>query len=335
MSRIGPVMGIPAVLVEFGVDPAAFLAEFGLDPAFFEEPERTLPMATLAAIAGRAAELTGCEHFGLLVGKRAGLSSFGTIGFLMQSAPTVGTAIGLLHRYFQLQSRGAEVRAENEGGYVTLSYSMLDRSIGHIAQVDSSAIAVGVNIMRALTQADWTPHGVQFAFPPPRNVSPYRQFFRMAPRFDADRSGLVFPARLLERPVPTADPLLYRMMEDRALEMLAGANDDVSGHVRRILRQLVTSADCSAERAARAMGMHVRTLNRSLASEGTTFLALRETIRYQEACRLLKNTRMRAGEVAATLGYADASSFTRAFRRWSGHGPARWRASQAGDGARA
>jgi AraC-like DNA-binding protein len=327
MSRIGPVMGLPAVVAQLRVDPAEFLAEFGLDPAFFDEPEHTLPMATLAVILGRGAERTGCDHLGLLVGKRAGLSSFGTIGFLMQSAPTVGASIGLLHRYFQLQSRGAEVHAENDGRFVTLTYTMLDRSIGHIEQVDSAAVAVGVNILRALTQSDWTPHAVQFAYSKPRDVAPYRQFFRMLPRFDADRSGMVFPSRLLERPVPSADPLLYRMMEDRAHEMLAGGNDDVSGHVKRLLRHLVTTGACSAQRTAKAMGMHVRTLNRALAAEGTTFLRLREEIRFQEACRLLQNTRMRAGEVAATLGYADASSFTRAFRRWSGHGPARWRVS--------
>lgn len=322
-------MHIPAVLAELGVDPVAFLAEFGLDPAFFDEPEHTLPMATLAAIAGRGAERTGCEHFGLLVGKRATLSSFGTIGFLMQSAPTVGAAIGLLHRHYQLQSRGAEVTAENEGGYITLSYAMLDRSIGHVAQVDSASVAIGVNILRALTAPDWEPHAVRFAFSAPKDLAPYRKFFRTMPRFDADRSALVFPARLVERAVPTADPLLYRMMEDRALEMLASANEDLSDHVRRILRQLVTSADCSAERIALAMGMHVRTLNRSLAAEGTTFLELRETIRFEEACRLLRDTRMRAGEVAATLGYADASSFTRAFRRWSGVGPSHWRIHRA------
>lgn len=334
MSRIGPVMGIPTVLAQFGVDPVAFLAEFGLEPAYFDEPEHTLPMATLAAVAGRGAERTRCEHFGLLVGKAAGLSSFGTIGFLMQSAPTVGAAIGLLGRYFQLQSRGATVQAENDGQFVTLTYSMLDRSIGHVPQVDSAAVAVGVNIMRALAEPDWMPHAVQFAFSAPRDATPYRQFFRTLPRFDADRSGMVFPARLLERTVRSADPLLYRMMEGHAHELLAKTDDDVVGQVQRLMRHLVTTPDCSANRAARGLGMHVRTLNRALAAEGTTFLRLREEIRYQEACRLLQNTRMRASEIGATLGYADASSFTRAFRRWAGEGPARWRAERVRAGPR-
>ncbi|MCC6379106.1 MAG: helix-turn-helix transcriptional regulator [Burkholderiales bacterium] len=143
---------------------------------------------------------------------------------------------------------------------------------------------------------------------------------------------MVFPEHHLERPAPTADPLLYRMMEDRAHEMLSGGNEDVTGHVRLLLRQWVATSDCSVERTAKAMGMHPRTLNRALAAEGTTFERLRETIRFQEACRLLRNTRMRAGEVAATLGCADASSFTRALRPWAGASPDRWRTAGGGAG---
>ena len=41
--------------------------------------------------------------------------------------------------------------------------------------------------------------------------------------------------------------------------------------------------------------------------------------------QLLLGTRMSIGQIAATLGYADASGFTHAFRRWSGTSPAAWR----------
>ncbi len=329
MARVGPVMGLPAVLAEYDVDPETFLAEFGLDVAYFEEPENTLPMATLAAIAGRGAERTGSESFGLRVGRRATLSVFGAIGFLMKSAPTVGHAISLLNRYFELQSRGAAVRAESDGTFVTLSYAMFDHSIGHVAQVDSAALAVGVNLLRELTMPDWAPQAVQFAFARPQEIAPWRRFFRVTPRFDADRSAIVFPARLLERAVPTADPLLYRLMEDRAHELLSRTREGFADYVRRQLQQRATTTEYSAARTAEALGMHVRTLNRALAAEGTTYLHLRDEIRFGDACRLLRDTRMRVGEIAVTLGYADASSFTRAFQRWSGVGPSRWRSRQA------
>jgi AraC-like DNA-binding protein len=117
------------------------------------------------------------------------------------------------------------------------------------------------------------------------------------------------------------------MMRERVTELLAGAgdDDDIVGRVRRHLRTMVTAPRCSIEAASEHLGLPVRTLKRHLAAAGTTFLQLREEARYDTACHLLQRTRMPVGEVASTLGYAECSSFTRAFWRWAGLGPAEWR----------
>ena len=88
--------------------------------------------------------------------------------------------------------------------------------------------------------------------------------------------------------------------------------------------------DCTLDAAARLAGMHGRTRNRRLSAHGTSFFQLREEARREVARRLLESTNRPASRVAVFLGYTDASSFTRAFRRWSGMGPAEWRASRAG-----
>jgi len=49
-------------------------------------------------------------------------------------------------------------------------------------------------------------------------------------------------------------------------------------------------------------------------------------VQFDVACQLLLYTRATAGEIASTLGFADASAFTRAFARQAGVSPARWRA---------
>jgi AraC-like DNA-binding protein len=43
---------------------------------------------------------------------------------------------------------------------------------------------------------------------------------------------------------------------------------------------------------------------------------------------MLMDSTMEVSQIAAILGYANASAFTRAFRRWSGTTPARWRATR-------
>ena len=64
-------------------------------------------------------------------------------------------------------------------------------------------------------------------------------------------------------------------------------------------------------------------LSRRLRAEGTTFEALLEEVRYEVAYQLLGHSDLLVRDVA------DAAAFTRAFRRWSGTAPARWRAASA------
>jgi len=78
--------------------------------------------------------------------------------------------------------------------------------------------------------------------------------------------------------------------------------------------------------------MHTRTLNRRLLAEGRTFKQVQDEVRYAMSRQLLGNTSMKLAEVAASLGYADASAFIRAFSRWAGTTPDAWR--RANDPAR-
>ena len=167
-----------------------------------------------------------------------------------------------------------------------------------------------------------------FAFSRPSRVGPYERFFGVQPRFDADRSGIVFQSSLLRAPVPSADVLLHKLMEERVQELKRISEDDVVARMRRLLRTRVTSPDCSMSAAAARIGVPRRTLNRRLAAAGTSFHQQREEARRELACQLLENTRTTATEIAEILGYADAASFTRAFQRWTGLAPGQWRASR-------
>jgi AraC-like DNA-binding protein len=76
---------------------------------------------------------------------------------------------------------------------------------------------------------------------------------------------------------------------------------------------------------ARQLGMHERTLNRRLHEEGTSFRRELDGMRYEVARQLLADTRLPLSKIGPALGYADTTAFIRAFKRWSGAPPARWR----------
>lgn len=75
------------------------------------------------------------------------------------------------------------------------------------------------------------------------------------------------------------------------------------------------------EHVARLLRMPVRTLQRRLRQSGFSYSALVEETRFELACRLLDEPHAQVAAVAKALGYTDQSSFSRAFRRWSGMSP--------------
>jgi AraC-like DNA-binding protein len=95
----------------------------------------------------------------------------------------------------------------------------------------------------------------------------------------------------------------------------------VAFRLRRTLRILLLAEAASGDQVARLLSMHRRTLNRRLKAEGTTFRELLDEVRFEAACRMLDTARIPITEIAFSLGYAETSAFSRAFRRWSGATP--------------
>jgi len=124
-------------------------------------------------------------------------------------------------------------------------------------------------------------------------------------------------------PEPGADPLL----EEPVKQTEDGLGYEWAGDIRRLLCPWLTSHRCSVDAMAALLAMDRPTFDRRLKSRGTSSRALSNEIRFEVACRLLKDTEMSLSQIAAALGYSEASAFTRTFRGWSGEAPSVWRAA--------
>jgi len=328
LVRVATLMPVPELLRQHGIDPARLFAEFGLEPAYLEDPENTIPFTTMSRLQWRCAELAHCPHWGLLTGQRDRASALGAVGFLMRNSPDVRTALGELVRHHRTHNPNATVSLAEGDSFAALDYTILQAGIEHPEQILDAALALGCNLMRELCGQDWLATEVRFAYARPRDVTPYRQFYGNTLRFDAGETALIFDRRWLDKPLANADPLLHLMMADRVSDLESLLGDDLVGQIRRMLPALVAARSASLAVVAERVGLGARTLNRRLADEGTSFAHLREGARYAVACQLLEGSHMPASEIANHIGYANPSAFTRAFRRWSGVAPAKWRASK-------
>ena len=324
--RIGPVLAIPGVLRRLGADPAKVLAEAGVDIALFEDPENLISYAARGRLFAHCVAATGCSHFGLLLGQQGGLHNLGLVGLLVKYSPDVGTALRNLVRHFHLHARGAALDLAVDRDRVTFGFGVYQPQVEAIDQVGDGAVATMFNAMRGLCGRDWTPVEVRFAHRKPQDVGPYRRFFRAPLRFDAEHYGLVFGADWLDHPLPEADPELRRILQKEIDVLEARHGDEFLEQVRSVLRTALVTDHGKADQVAALFSMHSRTLSRRLNDFGTSFRQLVDEVRFAIARQMLEDSAMDVAQIAELLDYADASALTRAFRRWSGTTPARWRA---------
>lgn len=318
-------MAVPAVLREHGVEPESVLAEFGLGPDIYDDPDNTIPFATSCAILERGAELTRCLHFGLLVGQRAGLSMLGALGYLMQSSPDVRSALVAASRGFRTHNQSSVIDFSEDVSTAAFGYRILSPGLPGRHQVTAGAVAVAFNSLRALCGPGWYPHEVRFAQVAPTDVTPYRRFFQAPVVFNAGESSIVFASHWLDRPPPGADPILNMMMKERIDDVDSGTEHDLIAYLHRTLPSMILAGDAALNSVAPRVGLGARSLNRRLAAQGTSLRHLIEQARHTLARQLLQDTLLAASEIGERLGYANASAFTRAFKRWTGQGPAEWR----------
>ena len=102
-------------------------------------------------------------------------------------------------------------------------------------------------------------------------------------------------------------------------------HDDLESQIRSLLLAALPEACPGADEVARTLNMTARTLRNRLAERGTHFQLILDQLREQMACTELSRTRTKVEQIAWRVGFQDAPSFRRAFKRWTGLTPHEYR----------
>jgi AraC-like DNA-binding protein len=324
-QRVGPLAEIPGLLRELGLRPAAVLRRAGLPSRALNERDSRIPFATAGRLLAICTRITGRPDFALLAAQRWRLAHIGLVGELMASCATVGQALECFAAFHWMNASGAAVFLRPDDGFRTFGYAIYEPGMTEgVHEAYDLTMAIGVQMLRELTgNPAWAPLRVHLARPRPADVAPYRRFFRAPVLFNSVASRLHLPARDEARALATRN-------DDRRRELLAatrGHREAVLPQLRRAVRVALLFG-LSADDLAATMHMSPRTLNRRIQACGTTLRHTQAEVRFEVARQLLRDTTLPVAEVAQALGYSEASPFVRAFSRWSGTTPQRWRTEQ-------
>jgi hypothetical protein len=276
-------MSLPVILHEHGCEPGPILDSFGFKLSQFEDPDIELPYRPTSRLIARCAEVTGCEHFGLLMGIRAEPSSLGIAGFMLHTAHDVNTALQALKRHLELHDQGGSVTLVTKDEFTSLGFALHLAGVSATDQIFDLSMTLACKIMRNLCGEDWNPTEVLLSRPTPNDTTPYEGFFKAPISFNATTSAVVFPTRWLQQTLPNEDPLLFEYLEHKASELHRGKALDLVNQLHRFVRNTLITKDCTASAAAQHLGIHERTLNRRLHEQGTTFRDEVSRVRYAMA----------------------------------------------------
>lgn len=308
---------------EQGLSAANCLAETALSEQVLTDPSATVIAQDELQIAHNLMRHLGSDMaWGLEAGLRYHLTAYGIWGYALLSSPTLRSAIDIGLRYLDLTYAFCHIRSEIRGDECWLILD--DRAIPEdlrrfMVERDSAAI---MTIQRELFAQAIPVKAVGYRFPAPPYAARLPEIFGVSARYNAECHYAVLDSRLLDLPLPQANPATAAFCESQCQQLLSQRQmrSGLAAQVRDCLLKRPGQLPDMAT-TARALGHSLRTLHRRLQAEGTSFRALTEEVRETLAEELLQNSHLNLDEIADRLGYAEASSFIHAFKRWKGHSP--------------
>ncbi len=328
LVRGSALEGYDRLVLELGGDPATLRRQAGIDPGELPQDSWISYRAFLTLLENSARSLD-CPLFGLNLSRYQDIGILGTVGFVMREAPDVGTALSELSRYFSLHNQGGEVNLSVHGNVASISFEQkLPGLVGTTQQLDL-VLGIGLKLMRLLCGQDWNPSTVYVMHKEPRDRTPFRKLFDAPVLFNAEMSMFTFPAEVLSRKISNADSDLHRVLEQHLAIIKESFPENYPDQIRYLIRQALLTGDCSIERVAGYLSITKRTLQRRLKSEGTSYKALLEEVRFNIASRYLRESGSSLTILADMLGYSELSAFSNAFKTQTGLSPRQWRAQYA------
>ena len=309
-----------------GVPTADLLQQAGLTRAFLEDPDSRIPAPTVLALWDALRGRTGDPALQLSAPSILPFGAYRVIDYIVAASETLGEGVERFARFFGLIAQSVSLHVDHDDGEYRLSLAGAGGASVPPVYVDYVFAAL-VSRIRMRIRPGLQVHRVQFRRPAPENIAPYQEVFRAPVRFGAPSDTLCFSAREWNSPTDSADAALARLLEEHARVLAARTTGEAAPFCMEVQKVISAAPDRggSAADVARALNVSVRTMQRRLDASGTTFRELSNSVRGQLAEGYLADPRVSIAEVAFLLGFSDQSSFNRAFRRWTGDSPGRWR----------
>ncbi|MEK1905070.1 MAG: AraC family transcriptional regulator [Pseudomonas sp.] len=319
---------------QLGLDCDAALAAAGIDRESLADNGKRIPSEVHERLLAHLVAATGDTLFGLHAASFVQPGSWSVLGYITMNCATLGEAMSRIVPYEKLVGDMGTSRIEPVGEHIRLIWNCRheDREIRrHMVE---NVLASWLLYARWIADMDKSPDEVWFEHAQPANtqMADYEAVFGCPVRFEQPCNALLVPLAYLGVPLRQADANLLRTLEEHALAMMAGIDNDepLPLRVKNALRLLLKDGLPRKERVAEKFHMTVRTLQRHLQLAGTSYQEILDQLRQELAEHYLLRSDLAIQDIASYLGFTESRSFHRSFKAWTNMTPGEYRETRKG-----
>jgi AraC-like DNA-binding protein len=265
--------------------------------------------------------------FAVRVGQQMKIEDYGVLGLSWRTCSWAGEIFERSERYFKLLSDTYVFKVENKGAYSEVHLLREPHRRG-LELSNEATLSATVVVLKGMTETDISPTEVSFKHSPPADISSYTRAFRCPVLFNQAGYSITYHTSDLQTRTAKADDSINKFLVERVEEQTHGlvvSANQVARDVERLIQDTLPSGIPSIHQIGEHMGMSNRTLTRRLRENGVTFRDIIQKTQEQVAIDLLTNTGRSIAEIAFETGFSEQSTFSRAFKRWTGLSPIEYR----------
>lgn len=322
MSVFAPAMiSLWRTIESYGIEPSDLFEAEGIHVQLPIDPCLRLPYSKIDRLRAKAVDLCGDEAFGLRSATVYLPSQLGALGYAWHASLTLRKAFLRLERFVRILNEKATVEVKDQDASMVVTLGMDFPTESGFAR-DDGALALITRMCRLVSGTHFRLQTVNFKHAEPRDIKPYFEFFACQLNFGQAENQLIIPMALADETLTGANPELAVLNDQVVIRRLASIDrEDIVARVQSALVEQLPNGNVSDDSVAEALHMSVRTMHRKLTDVNSNFRTLLVEMRRDLAEQYILDNSLTLTEISLLLGFSEPSSFSRAFKNWTGTAP--------------